>query len=82
MLRQIPLSKGSFFYSPPYRDYHHFTGRQKPWIQNDTKPQKIWFHTLQKVVYKYHLIIDIGGMIIRKPSLVIYQNWFQMYQVI
>jgi len=76
-----PFRRGYMLAYPPYRDYHHFTGWGKPWRGNDTEPHKLWFHTLQKVIGKYNLSIDIGDMRIGKPPLGLYPTWHQMRQV-
>lgn len=89
-----PFGRGSLFHSAPYRDFHHFTGRQKPWIGQKAKevpaeivnisdassPTQLWFHALRQVAKNHDMGIDLRNMRAGTPPLGLYPTWYQMFQ--
>lgn len=66
---------------PPYEDFHHFTGNNKPWFkQNRPKripvnlmdvksPEEFWFYYLNVVREKFDLTVDVMSLDIGSPLL-------------
>mmetsp|Transcript_38265 Transcript_38265/g.114571 ORF Transcript_38265/g.114571 Transcript_38265/m.114571 type:complete len:266 (-) Transcript_38265:624-1421(-) len=88
------FNRGFMFNSAPYWDFHHFTGRLKPWLGKKAKeipadvanihdaksPTQLWFHALQRVSKEHDMKIDIKNMRTGKPPLGLYPTYFQMLQ--
>ena len=76
----------------PYRDFHHFVGSSKPWINKvvakdplkqvdqPKTPNELWFTILRKIDDEYELGINMTNIFYGLPSLGTFPT-FNMVQV-
>lgn len=65
---------------PPYRDFHHFKERFKPWVKTnkpyiDHGPHEFWFYILGEINDELELGIDIGKVELKKPDLGLFPTY-------
>jgi hypothetical protein len=62
-------------FKAPFRDFHHFREKTKPWLNSNIKkmvhhePQKFWYETLHKANKEYKFGIDIDHIGLNMPRL-------------
>lgn len=66
---------------PPYKDFHHFVQRTKPWLNREISqnpyghvdipksPYELWFNTLRKIEAEYKFGINTTNVWNGKPTL-------------
>mmetsp|Transcript_33610 Transcript_33610/g.100194 ORF Transcript_33610/g.100194 Transcript_33610/m.100194 type:complete len:459 (-) Transcript_33610:2288-3664(-) len=86
-----PYDRGWKTSSPPYRDFHHFTGKKKPWLWADApedfhngemgpSPGAMWYHTLRKVKAKYNMALNVEKLALKPPPLGLWPTHWEMHQ--
>jgi len=87
---------GTLWSHAPYRDFHHFIGKSKPWFakevppdvllshENATDAEELWFHALRRQVEKLNLGNDIDvdhlNLNLARPLLGLFPTYHMMKQ--
>lgn len=74
---------------PPYRDYHHYTQKSKPWILDQDQqtldenraPSTLWWDTLRKMNEELQLNINIKKVGFKSPSLGLFPTFNMIEQM-
>ena len=77
-----PSHRNGFLdHATPYRDFHHFVQKMKPWLDKEIannphahveiprSPYELWFNTLRKIEAEYNFGIDTTNVWNGRPTL-------------
>ena len=80
------LSLHSVKHLPPYRDFHHFKERYKPWVKTNAPfinhgPHELWFYILREINDELKLGIDVDKVGFKRPKLGLFPTFNMVEQM-